>query len=79
MEDRPQAERLQAPPDSHSMLKLTIRSIMLHLVLCKDLSNNNSRLMRPHSNPTIIKPLLEQALEQQPQDKQQEVQAERAR
>ena len=79
MGDRPQAERLQAPPDSHSMLKLTILLTMLHLELCKALSSSNSRHLRPHSNPTIIKQLLEQALEQQPQDKQQEVQAERAR
>ena len=79
MGDRPQAERLQAPPDSRSMLKLTIRSIMLHLELCKVLSSNNSRHSRPHSNPTIIKPLLEQALEQQLQDKQQQDQAERAK
>ena len=79
MGDRPQAERRQAPPDSRSMLKLTIRLTMLHLELCKALSSNNSRHLRPHSNPTIIKQLLEQALEQQPQDKQQQVQAERAR
>ena len=64
MGDRPQAERLQAPPDSRSMLKLTIRSIMLHLELRKVLSSSNSRPMRPHSNPTIIKQLLEQAPEQ---------------
>ena len=79
MGDRPQAERLQAPLDSRSMLKLTIRLTMLHLELCKALSSSNSRHSRPHSNLTIIKQLLEQALEQQPQDKQQQVQAERAR
>ena len=79
MGGRPQAEHLQAPPDSHSMLKLTTRSIMQHLELYKGLSSNNSRHLRPHSNLTIIKLMLLQVLEQQLQDKLHKVQAGKAR
>ena len=78
--DRPQAEHLQAPPDSRSTLKWTIRLIMLHLELCKDLSSNNSRHLRPHSNQTIINQMPLQALVKQLlQDKLHKVQAEKAR
>ena len=79
MGGRPQAEHLQAPPDNHSMLKLTTRSIMQHLESYKDLSSNNSRHLRPHSNLTIIKQMLQLALEQQLQDKLHQVQDGRAK
>ena len=54
---------------------------MQHRELCKVLSNNNSRHFSPHSNPnpTIIKRMPLQALEQQPRGKQHKVQAEKAR
>ena len=53
---------------------------MLHLELCKDLSSNNSRHLRPHNNQTKISLMpLQAPVKQLLQDKLHKDQPEKAR